>query len=296
MVRFLPFVAASQCHMIEYRPLLISIAYSMLGNLAEAEDIVHDVFARWEQMSKEDVRNVRGYLVKATVNSALNYRESAHKQRLVSTNIWLPEPIPDAAVSESLPHGETRSMLTYELMVLMRHLTRDELAVFVLKEAFSYSHKEIGEILEKRPEHSRQLLKRAKGKIGRTTQLSAPITHADLELAQMVVDAISTGDVEALRTLFADDARLMADGGGKVPVSPSPIVGAEKVANLLITAARKAGFIPIFKILSINGQPGLILYRAGLPVGAYVLTPENGKVARMYAMLDPERLQSLSSA
>ncbi|HXG01779.1 MAG TPA: sigma-70 family RNA polymerase sigma factor [Bacteroidota bacterium] len=276
--------------------MLLSIAYNMLGDRAEAEDIVQDVLLRWEQTSKEAVRNAKSYLVKATVNSVLNYRASAHKQRLTYPNIWLPEPLPDAVVPMDTPAGEIRSALTYELMVLIRELSPDELAVFVLKEAFDFSHEEIGEILDKRPDHSRQLLKRAREKVGRASNSRSPLNESDLELAQRVVEAISRADVDALRALFTTDIRLVADGGGKVAASPAPILGSEKVAHLLVTAARKTDFTPRFEILFLNRQPAFLVYREQEPLGAFILTPAEGRVERMYAVLNPDKLRSFPGA
>lgn len=88
--------------MTEYRPLMVSVAYNMLGSRAEAEDVVQDVLLRWEETPKDRVENVRGYLVKSTVNAAINSLQSAHKKRLSYPNIWLPEPLPDAVEHAAL--------------------------------------------------------------------------------------------------------------------------------------------------------------------------------------------------
>lgn len=276
--------------MSTYRPLLFSVAYNMLGVRADAEDIVQDVLLKWEQSPKTGVANEQAYLVKSTVNAAINELNSARRKRRTYPNIWLPEPLPDDIMGGGGSDGEMRTMLTYELMVLARELSPAELAVFVLKEAFSYSHEEIAEILEKRPDHCRQLYKRAKDKIRGRDPDSHVHTDPDLKLAGEVVDAIVQGDVERLMALLTTDVHLMADGGGKVAAAASPTVGVERVAHLLTTAARKAGFVPRIEVTTLNGQPGFIAYNAHQPVAAYVLTAFGRKVGRMYVILNPDKL------
>lgn len=181
-------------------------------------------------------------------------------------------------------------MLTYELMVLVRELSPAELAVFVLKEAFNYSHEEIAEILEKRPDHCRQLFKRARDKIRNPNPPPHVPAEPDLKLAGEVVDAIVQGDVERLMGLLTPDVRLMADGGGKVAAAASPTVGVERVAHLLTTAARKAGFVPRIDVVTLNGQPGVLAYNGNVPVAAYVFTAVGNRVGRIYVILNPDKL------
>ncbi|GJQ21952.1 MAG: DNA-directed RNA polymerase sigma-70 factor [Bacteroidia bacterium] len=276
--------------MSAHRPLLFSVAYNMLGDRADADDVVQDVLLKWEQSAKTGVANEQAYLVKSTVNAAINELNSARRKRRTYPNIWLPEPLPDDIVRSAGPDGEMRTMLTYELMVLARELSPVELAVFVLREAFNYSHEEIAEILEKRPDHCRQLYKRAKDKIRRPDADSHVHTDSDLRLAGEVVDAIVQGDVKRLMALLTPDVRLMADGGGKVAAAASPTVGAERVAHLLTTAARKAGFVPRIEVTTLNSQPGFIAYHGHQPVAAYVLTAFGSKVGRMYVILNPDKL------
>lgn len=275
----------------EYRPLLVSVAYSMLGDRSEAEDVVQDVFLKWAQLDRSHIENEKAYLVKAAVNSTLNHLNSAHKKRLTYPKIWLPEPVPDSMMSHR-HETDRRSILTYEVMVLLRKLKPLELAVFVLKESFDYSHDEIAAMLDKTPEHCRQLLKRAKGKIGDVVPSGSGPTAADQKLAEQIVDSISRADIESLLGLFTTNVKLMADGGGVVTTSPSPIVGAEKVAHLLVTIARKSTFLPTFEIRPINRQPGFVVFEDSKPAAAFIITPKGAKAAGLYVMLNPAKLTS----
>jgi RNA polymerase sigma-70 factor (ECF subfamily) len=273
----------------DFQPTLFSVAYNMLGDRAEAEDVVQDVFLKWHQADHSRVENVKSYLVKSTVNSALNYLHSAHKRRLTYPNIWLPEPIPDADIL-SEHSTDQRTVLTYELMVALKDLKPLEVAVFVLKEAFDYTHDEIAEMLGKTAAHSRQLLKRAKTKIANRGAVFYRTSKDDRRLAEEIVEAIGRADAERLLKILTKDARIVADGGGVVGSSPKPIVGAEKVAHLLLTSTRKLGFRPRVQFHTINGQGGWVVYNQTRPVAAFILSRKRTRIARLYVMLNPAKL------
>lgn len=273
----------------EYRPVLFSVAYSMLGDRSEAEDIVQDVFLKWAQLDRSHIENEKAYLVKAAVNSSLNHLRSAQKTRLTYPNIWLPEPIPQTHhVSEQ--SADQRAILTYELMVGLRELKPLEVAVFVLKEAFDYRHDEIAGMLGKTVMHSRQLLKRAKSKLRNRGAGSHRPSKEDRRLAEEIVEAIGRADVRRLLKILSKDVRIVADGGGVVGSSPRPIIGAEKVAHLLLTSSRKLGFSPRVEFHTINAQSGWVVYNETRPVAAFILTRKRSKIARLYAMLNTAKL------
>jgi RNA polymerase sigma-70 factor (ECF subfamily) len=277
----------------DFQPILFSVAYNMLGDRAEAEDVVHDVFLKWHQANQSHVENVKSYLVKSTVNSALNYLHSAHKKRLTYPNIWLPEPMPDTDVASGYS-ADQRTILTYELMVALKELKPLEVAVFVLKEAFDYTHDEIAEMLGTTVEHSRQLLKRAKAKVRNRSAAAHRPSKEDRRLAEEIVEAIGRADAERLLKILTKDTRIMADGGGIVGSSPKPIVGAEKVVHLLLTSSRKLGFKPRVRFHAINGQAGWVVYDGTRPVAAFILTRKRSKIVRIYAILNPAKLSSFA--
>lgn len=277
----------------EIQPALFSVAYSMLGDRSAAEDIVQDVFLKWQQTDQSRLENAKSYLMKSAVNTTLNYLQSAHKKRLTYPNIWLPEPIPDAEVISEYP-ADQRLVLTYELMVALKELKPLEIAVFVLKEAFDYAHDEIAEMLDKTAEHSRQLLKRAKTKIRNRGVTSLPPSKEDRRLAEEIVEAIGDADTERLLKILAKDARIIADGGGVVGSSPRPIIGAEKVVHLLLTSSRKLGFRPRVQFHTLNGQSGWVVYDGSRPVAAFILTRKRSRIARLFAILNPAKLSSFT--
>src|SRR5437764_7634095 len=130
-----------------HRGLLFSIAYRMLGSVADAEDAVQDAFIRWQRASDVDVRSPKAFLVTIVSRLCINHLQSARVQRESYVGEWLPEPLvtePGASAPEILQVDESVSMA---LLLLLERLTPVERAVFLLHEVFDYTHAEIAAAL-----------------------------------------------------------------------------------------------------------------------------------------------------
>jgi RNA polymerase sigma-70 factor (ECF subfamily) len=145
----------------QYRRLLFSIAYRMLGTVSDAEDMVQETFIRWHTSREEDVANPRSYLVTILSRLCINHLQSARVQREEYAGVWLPEPI---VTDPGDPFHLIRvdESLSMAFLVLLERLTPMERAVFLLKEVFDYDHNEIASILGQSVLNCRQILKRAK--------------------------------------------------------------------------------------------------------------------------------------
>jgi len=146
---------------LEYKGLLFSIAYNMLGNIDAAEDIVQDVFLKWMEAGAESVRNRKAFLVRMVTNASINQLSSARARREKYVGIWLPEPLEDvgAAASPTPARIESYHALSIGLLVLLEKLSPQERAIFLLKEIFSYDYDELAEIFDKTTAHCRQIFK-----------------------------------------------------------------------------------------------------------------------------------------
>src|SRR5947199_1911089 len=145
----------------QHRGLLFSIAYRMLGSVADAEDTLQDAFIRWRQASDVDVRSPRAFLVTIVSRLCINHLQSARVQREAYVGEWLPEPLvtePGSNPSRILEVDESVSMA---LLLLLERLTPVERAVFLLHEVFYYTHVKIGAALSLSEANCRQLLRRA---------------------------------------------------------------------------------------------------------------------------------------
>jgi RNA polymerase sigma factor (sigma-70 family) len=213
----------------DLRPLMVSIAYRMVGSFSEAEDLVQEAFLRLHQ--EDGVANPRAWLTTVTTRLAIDHLRSARVRREQYPGTWLPEPVladpaPDAAI-----RAET---LSYAVLVLLERLSPLERAVFVLREALDYGYDEIAEIVGKSEANCRQLASRARRHVGERKRRFEP----PRDLVRRFVDALYKGETQPLVDLLAADVEFSGDGGGKAPAIGRPMRGAEAVARVLAGFSR----------------------------------------------------------
>jgi RNA polymerase sigma-70 factor, ECF subfamily len=272
------------------RALAFSIAYRMLGTVSEAEDVVQEALLRLH--SAEDVENREAFLTTVTTRLAIDVLRSARARRETYTGAWLPEPLVE---DEALRRVEDEEAISLAFLVLLERLTPDERAVLVLRDSFDYAFEEIGEVLGKSPAACRQVLSRARRRIGD----ERPRFDADPEqrhaLAARFLAAARDGDMEGLVAVLAPGAVLVGDGGGKARALPRPLVGAEAIARAFMAFSRLADeWAVTLEPVLVNGQPGV---RSIAPDGRLVnvlsLDVADGAVQRIHSMLNPDKLGHL---
>lgn len=276
---------------LQHRSLIISIAYSILGSYTEAEDVAQDVTEKWLMVDHQNIQNEKNYLIKLTINHCINQQKQ--QQRLHYKGQWLPEPV-NQALLEAEKVFELKDLLTYELATQLTHLNPYERAVFILKEAFEFSHQEIAQIIEKTVDNTRKILSRAKTKV-KVPSFSSVISDEDKSRALQFVQYIQQGNLTQLIDLFQDDIQVFSDGGGKVTAAGIPIIGAQKVANFYIKLAQQA--IGNTKVIydSVLGQPAILIYQDNQLQAVLVLTMQQGKIQTIYSILNPDKLKKISS-
>src|SRR5258708_27475123 len=146
----------------QYRSLLFSIAYRMLGSVADAEDMLQETFIRWQQSAEESVRSPRAFLVTIISRLCINYLQSARAQREEYVGQWLPEPIVTDPGSDPFGIIKVDESLSMAFLVLLERLTPIERAVFLLREVFEYEYAEIAAVLGQSATNCRQVLRRAR--------------------------------------------------------------------------------------------------------------------------------------
>ncbi|WP_433333313.1 RNA polymerase sigma factor SigJ [Spirillospora sp. CA-294931] len=219
----------------EHRSLLFTIAYDMLGSVADAEDVVQETWLRWAAVDHDGVRNHRAYMVRITTHLAMERIRRARGDRERYIGPWLPEPLwTDPDPTEELDREDDVSL---GLLVVLETLTPLERAAFVLREAFAFDHGEIAQILDRSPVAVRQLTHRARQHVeARRPRFEVdPATARDA--AERFVNASLGGSISALVRVLAPDVTLWTDGGGKVRAALRPVHGAEKVSRLLSRVA-----------------------------------------------------------
>src|SRR5690606_16831616 len=216
------------------RPRLEAIAYRLLGSAGEAEDAVQETFLRWQAADVERIEVPEAWLTKVLTNLCLNHLTSARARRETYVGEWLPEPLlagdPMLGPADT---AEQRESVSYAVLTLMERLSPAERAVYVLREAFDYPHREIADILDISESASQQTYHRAKRRVAEGKARA----HIDESAARRIVEeflaAAASGRIEPLVRMLTEDAMAIGDGGGKVPARVKPFLGAEAVARLV---------------------------------------------------------------
>lgn len=289
----------------EHHELLFAIVYSMLGAVADTEDVLQETWLSWEARSHGDpIDHPRAYLVRVAVNTAIARRRDLKRRRETYIGPWLPEPLPTpggASPDHAGGDGAERVLLSESvsmaLLVVLESLTPAERAVFVLGEVFGYGAKEIADMLERSPGAVRQLAHRARSHVHSRRPRYRVDPRIHREVTERFMVAVRGGDVEALLGLLAPEVTLTCDGGGKAPAAgPRPLHGLDRVAALLTnrTFRQSRGLEVDYR--TVNGAPAALLVTEEGVVGALLLdlTADGERVRDVYAVTNPAKLERLS--
>jgi RNA polymerase sigma-70 factor (TIGR02957 family) len=277
----------------EVRPRLFGIAYRMLGSAAEAEDIVQDVWLRWQATNRSVVQNPPAFLATTTTRMCINFAQSAQSRRETYVGPWLPEPVDTS--SDPALGAERGEALGLAVLLLLEKLSPTERAAYVLREAFDYSYRQIADVLQMGEANIRQLVSRARKHIadGRRT----PVSSAEQRrLLEAFIGAAQKGDLVALEGLFARDVVSYSDGGGVVRTAARvPVSGRERVARFIATFASHFWTGITLRWLETNGQSSVLLSRDGIPVALATVDASAEGIHQIMWVLRPSKLAAISS-
>ncbi|OMG69869.1 sigma-70 family RNA polymerase sigma factor [Burkholderia ubonensis] len=268
------------------RRLLVRVAYRMLGSVADAEDIVQEAFIRWMDVDRGEVRVPEAFLRRIVMRLCLDQLKSARHQRETYVGPWLPEPVVEEDEQEDV---------TLPLMLALERLSPLERAAFLLHDVFGLEFDEVAATIRREPAACRQLAARARTHVREARPRFHVEKQRGVEIAEAFFAASRSGDMRALGALLAEDVSLHADGGGKRPAAGEPVLGFERVMKVheyLAELFRKnastlvrAGFI--------NGLPGFVTREADGELQTTALEIEDGKVAAIYVVRNPDKLRHL---
>jgi RNA polymerase sigma-70 factor, ECF subfamily len=280
----------------QYRPLLFSLSYRMLGSVTDAEDMVQDIFLRLPGLDLSRIENVKAFLCKMTTNRCLDLLKSAQRNRETYVGPWLPEPLLDTEPRAEDPQDlAVRSeSVSYALLTLLSRFNPVDRAVFLLREAFSFDYHEIAVILGKSEVNCRKIYSRVRSKL--QPEEEVPI-HEPLQSRMFVesfLRASSSGDVNAFVKLLAEDAVLYSDGGGKVYAAIHPVVSRDRVlaflfgiANKAVSAQAEIRMTPV----RMNGELGIAIEVSGEPFTFMAFRISGGQIRDIYILRNPDKLQ-----
>jgi len=276
----------------EHRSLLNAVAYRVLGRWSDAEDVVQDAWLRWSAVDVEQVENAEGYLVRVTTRLAIDRLRSAASRRETYVGPWLPEPILTAPdVADDVARSESVSLA---MLLVLESLSALERAVFVLNEAFGYSHGEIATMVDRSPESVRQTALRAREHVSGRRRRYDTDQATRRKVTESFMSASTGGDLVSLMAVLAPDVRLVCDGGGLAPAPRKAIEGIDRVARALVTFGGRMPQRPRVVVTEVNGGPGVVIYSADTPVAVIVLHLVDGRAREIHLISNPEKLTAVA--
>ncbi|MFB4274412.1 MULTISPECIES: sigma-70 family RNA polymerase sigma factor [unclassified Nonomuraea] len=278
---------------VELRQRLFGIAYRILGSASEAEDILQEVWLRWQGTDRAVVDTPSAFLAAITTRLSINAATSARARRETYIGSWLPEPV-DTSADPALG-AERGAALQLAVLLLMERLSPAERAAYVLREAFAYPYRQIADVLRLTPANARQLVSRARKRLAAVRR--EPIGKGEhRHLLQAFVDAARTGNIGALEDLFAADIVSSADGNGLRGAARFPLMGGERVAHFV------AAFAPRFwpgaemEWVEVNGLAGVLV--PGGRTGVALLTIEASPqgIHHLMWIVSPDKLHAFEQS
>ena len=278
----------------EHRPRLRAVAYRMLGSTSEADDALQEAWIRLSRSNSGEIDNLEAWLVTVVGRVALNMLRSRKSRREEPLEAHLPDPIVDRPEGIDPEHEALLAdSVGLALLVVLETLTPAERLAYVLHDMFSVPFEEIGSILKRSPDATRQLASRARRRIraANTTPHAADAAAQQEEVVEAFLAAARDGGFDALVAVLDPDIVERVDTGSGTIVE---VRGAQNVARRALAAASQRGLVG--RPALINGAPGWVSVLDGELYAIAALTVQNGRITRMDILLDPARLARLDLA
>jgi RNA polymerase sigma-70 factor (TIGR02957 family) len=276
---------------LSVRPRLFGIAYRMLGSAAEADDLVQDVWLRWQSANRSIVQDPPAYLATTTTRLAISVAQSARARREAYVGTWLPEPID--TTSDPRLGAERAEALDLAILLLLEKLVPTERAAYILREAFDYSYEQIADVLQSSEDNARQLVSRARKHI--TDGRRRPVSSAEQRrLLDVFIAAARKGDLPALEGLLASDVVSYSDGGGIVRAAQKPVVGRDRVAKFISAVSSHFWTGVTISFVEANGQGCMLMSRDGAPVALATIDASEHGIEQIMWIMRPSKLVGIS--
>lgn len=278
------------------RPRLRGLAYRMTGTPDDADDVVQDAWLRWQRTDRSVIDNPAAWLTTVTTRLALDRLTSAAARREQYVGPWIPEPLPDAGLDPS-DRAERADSLTLGFLRVMETLQPVERAVFLLHDVFDLPFREVAASVGREEAATRQIAKRARERVRAGRPHLDPRPQEVRALSDAFLAAVLDGDYDRLVSMLTDDVVYIGDGGPDRHAARRPVLGPQRVANLLVNLTRR-NFTPSDEVhwVEVNGQLGLHIVRDGEPLLLTVLGWRGTQLAECLAIANPDKLQRFHAA
>ncbi len=279
------------------RPLLFTIVYEILGSATESDDVLQDSYLRWAEVDLATVRDTRSYLARLVTRQTLNALRASARRREDYVGPWLPEPL---LLDENDPSADVvlAESVSMAMLVLLETLSPDERAVFVLREVFGFGYDEIAASVGKSVATVHQVAHRAREHVRARRRRFQPLDAAKTaQVTEEFMTAAATGDMAGLLSLLAPNVTWTADSGGKATAARRPVVGAQRVAVLLMDLFRTSRQVPGMRIqmANCNNTPAMVAHIGGdHPEGVLLIEIIDGMIINFYAIRNPDKLVAMT--
>ena len=280
----------------ESRRFLLGLAYRLLGSRAEAEDVVQELFLKWNAADVARIESPRAWLTTLCTRHCVDLLRSAHKTRVDYVGTWLPEPVHTMSDASAAQAGELASSLSTAFLLLLERLTPKERAAFLLHEVFDMPYPDVAATLGMQEAACRKLVSRARERVGKEEVRHAPAREQQDRLLEVFRQAIATGATEQLAGLLAEEVALRADSGGKVPTVRETLHGRARVLEFVAEALRTYWADYAWRPTEINGTRGLLLWAGDHAAAAVTFAYDaEGRATDIYIVRNPDKLALLGA-
>ena len=277
------------------RPRLFAIAYRMLGSRADAEDVIQDAWLRWHAADPGTLQSAEAWLVTVVTRMAIDRLRAAKTERAAYVGFWLPEPLVALDMHTPEAAAEQAGELSVALMWVLERLAPEERAAYLLREVFDQDYADIAATLGKSEASCRQLVHRASERVQREQPRFAVSREAHRRVLERFMAAARSGTRDALQALLAEHVELVGDGGGKVPSFGKVLRGAFRIANLFFATTRRFPHGVVYRMVMLNGEPGLLRHVNGELESAQAFVTDGERIVAIYAVRNPDKLAHIAA-
>jgi RNA polymerase sigma-70 factor, ECF subfamily len=280
------------------RPYLLRVAYSHLGSLSEAEDLVQEAWLRLSRADRAEIRDLRAWLTTVISRLALDALTSARARRERYVGPWLPEPlVQDGAEggdgADPAHRADLDEDVSMAMLIVLESLSPAERSAFLLHDVFGYSFDEVARIVDRTPAAVRKLAARARSAV-ESRRPRYPVRVAEQhEIVEAFLNASQNGDIAGLLGLLDPSVTYRSDGGGVVPAARKTFTGAERVARIFTAISGHYGDRYTGSVVTVNGAPGVLL-KIGEDRSVIAVTIDDGRITSLDVMRNPDKLTTLA--
>jgi RNA polymerase sigma-70 factor (ECF subfamily) len=284
----------------QHRARLFGIAYRMLGTKADAEDVLQDAYLRWHNADAAQVESPEAWLTTATTRLSIDRLRHLKVEREAYFGPWLPEPLGEADTQTPEAAAELDSDVSIAFMAMLEALAPEERAAFILHDIIDDDYADIADALGKSEAACRQMVHRARERLTARRRRVVVDEATRTRMLRKFIGAVATGDRQQIMALFAEDAVMTSDGGGKATAVSRPLFGGERISRLWYVVARRyreaqaQGRAVEHRIVPINGEPGIAFLEDGRLQSLIAIETDGERIQGFFSLRNPDKLAAFS--